>query len=171
MLLHDARFTLICRNTALACLLGAFMLAVPATAGAQAPAYGPNITLEQARTVAAAAEAEARRNQWNVAIAIVDTGGHLVRFERLDNTQLASSDIARQKAWTAVAFKRPSKAFEETIAGGGAGLRVLGIEPTLPIEGGLPLLVDGKIVGAIGVSGVTPVQDGRIAKAGADALK
>lgn len=149
-------------------VFGLVVLATPARA--QAPPYGPNITLDQARIVAAAAEAEARRNNWNVAIAIVDTGGHLVRFERIDHTQLASSDIARQKAWTAAAFKRPTKSFEEAIGGGGAGLRVLGIEPMLPIEGGLPLVVDGRIVGAIGVSGVQPVQDGQVAQAGASAL-
>jgi glc operon protein GlcG len=160
----------ITRFIALAGIAGG-MLVLPTHARAQVLPYGPNVTLEQARVVAAAAEAEARRNNWNVAIAIVDAGGQLVRFERLDNTQLASHDIARQKAWTAVAFKRPSKSFEETIGGGGAGLRVLGIEPLLPIEGGLPLVVDGRIVGAIGVSGVQPVQDGQVARAGADAIK
>lgn len=158
------------RSLTLAVTAGACLLAFGASASAQAPPYGQNVTLEQARVAAAATEAEAKKNNWNVAIAVVDTGGHLVHFTRLDQTQLGSSDIATRKAWTAVAFKRPTKSFEDTVAGGGVGLRVLGIEPVLPIEGGLPLTIDGKIVGAIGVSGVQPAQDGQVAKAGADAL-
>jgi glc operon protein GlcG len=146
-----------------------------ATAGAQQPppppAYGAPITLEQAKKVLAGAEAEAKKNSWNVVIAIVDTGGNLVLLERLDNTQFGSNEVARQKAWTAVAYRRPTKVFEDAVAGGGMGMRILRLEGATPLEGGLPILVDGKIVGAVGVSGVTSQQDGQIAKAGIDALK
>jgi glc operon protein GlcG len=146
-----------------------------ATAGAQQPppppAYGAPITLEQAKKVVAAAEAEARKNNWNVVVAIVDTGGNLVILERMDNTQFGSNEVARQKAWSAVAYRRSTKVFEDGVAGGGAGIRLLRLEGATPLEGGLPILVDGKIVGAVGVSGVTGQQDGQIAKAGVDALK
>jgi glc operon protein GlcG len=148
----------------------------PAQPQAQAPTQGPlpyglSITLEQARRAGAAAEAEARRQNWNVVIAIVDAGGHLVWLERRDQTQLGSLEVARRKAWTAVMFRRSTKQFEETLAGGGGGLRVLAVDGVLPIEGGLPLVVDGRIVGAIGVSGVQPQQDGQVAQAGVDAVK
>ncbi|HMG56187.1 MAG TPA: heme-binding protein [Kofleriaceae bacterium] len=134
----------------------------------QAPGYGASINLETARKVAAAAAAEAKRNGWTVAVAIVDTAGDLVYFERADDTQVASSQIAQDKARTAVRFKRPSKAFEEAVAGGRMG--VLAMPGVLPLEGGIPLLIDGKIAGAIGVSGVTSQQDGVCAQAGVDAL-
>ena len=148
------------------------MLALTGSSLAQAPpAYGPNITLEQALKVVAGAEAEARKNNWPMAIAILDSGGQLVALHRLDNTQFGSIEIARQKAWTAVAFRRPSKAFQDTVAGGGVGLRTLAIEGVVPIEGGLPILIDGKVVGAIGISGGTSDQDGQAAAAGVAALK
>lgn len=134
----------------------------------QAPGYGASINLETARKVAAAAAAEAKRNGWTVAVAIVDTAGDLVYFERADDTQVASSQIAQDKARTAVRFKRPSKAFEEAVAGGRMG--VLAMPGVLPLEGGIPLLIDGKIAGAVGVSGVTSQQDGVCAQAGVDAL-
>lgn len=135
------------------------------------PAYGPSITLEQAKKVVAGAEAEARKNNWPVVIAILDSGGNIVLLQRLDNTQFGSVEVARQKAWSAVAYRRPSKVWQDVVAGGGAGLRILKLEGAAPLEGGLPILVDGRIVGAIGVSGVTGEQDGQIAKAGVDALK
>lgn len=126
------------------------------------------LTLDIAKQLAAAGEAEARRNNWNVVIAIVDDGANLVYLQRMDETQIGSIDVAQEKAKTAVKFKRPSKALEDAVAGGrNAVLRLTG---ALPIEGGLPLTVDGKIVGAIGVSGVQSNQDGQIAKAGVDAL-
>jgi len=133
-----------------------------------APGYGASINLETARKVAAAAAAEARKNSWTVAVAIVDTAGDLVYFERADDTQVASSTVAQDKARTAVRFKRPSKAFEDALVSG--RMAILAMPGVIPIEGGIPLLVDGKIVGAIGVSGATSQQDGVCAQAGIDAL-
>jgi uncharacterized protein GlcG (DUF336 family) len=133
--------------------------------------YGAPITLDQAKKVLAGAEAEARKNSWNVVIAILDSGGHLVLLQRLDNTQFASVEVAQQKAYSAVAFRRPTKVFQDGVAAGGEGLRILKLAGATPVEGGLPLIFDGKLVGSIGVSGVTSQQDNQIAKAGADALK
>jgi glc operon protein GlcG len=144
------------------------------TAMAQAPPpapYGPAITNAQAEKAMMAAVAEARKNNWNVVIAILDSGGHLVMLNRLDNTQYGSIDVAKGKATTAVNFRRPSKAFEDVLAGGGAGLRILGLSGAMPLEGGIPIVVDGKIIGGIGVSGVLSSQDAQIARAGADAIK
>ena len=135
------------------------------------PSYGPAITLEQAKKVAAAAEAEARKNKWNVYIVIVDSSTNLVLMQRMDDTQLGSLNVAQKKAYTAAAFRRSTKVFEDGIVAGGIGMRILGNEQAMPIEGGLPIVVNGKIVGAIGVSGVTSQQDGIIAKAGVEALK
>ena len=133
--------------------------------------YGPSITSDAAKTVAAAAVAEARRNKWTMAVAIVDTAGELVYFEKMDDTQIGSINIAMAKARSAVWFKRTTKVLQEVLAAGGDGLRVLGMQGAVPIEGGIPLTVDGKIVGAIGVSGGTSDQDGQCAKAGADSVK
>jgi glc operon protein GlcG len=127
------------------------------------------LTLEAAKKVAAAAEEEALKNKWTVVIAIVDDGGALVYLQRLDETQIGSIEVAIQKAKTAVSFKRPTKALEDAVITGGRTV-VLSLPGALPIEGGLPLIVDGKVIGAIGVSGVTAAQDGQIAKAGVDAL-
>lgn len=160
--------------------LGAVLVAIgltisPYTVTAQAPAppppYGPAITLDQAKKAMAAAEAEARKNNWNVVIVIVDSASQLVMLQRLDNTQYASIDIAKGKAVTSVNFRRPSKALEDTIAGGGAGLRLLRVDGVTPLEGGVLIVVDGKIIGGIGVSGVLSGQDAQTARAGADALK
>jgi uncharacterized protein GlcG (DUF336 family) len=138
------------------------------TPNAPAPGYGASINLETARRVAAAALAEGVKNGWTVAVAIVDTGGDLVYFERLDGTQVASSKIAQDKARTAARFKRASKVFADAL---GAGrLAILGLDGVTPLEGGVPLILDGKIVGAIGVSGVTSQEDGVCAQAGADVL-
>lgn len=133
--------------------------------------YGAPIPLAEAKRVVAAAQAEAAKNKWNVAIAIVDAGGHLVAFERMDATQYGSVTVAQEKARTAAAFRRPSKAFQDTVASGPEGTRILRLPGATPIEGGVPLVRDGKIVGAIGVSGVTSAQDGQIAAAGAAALR
>lgn len=133
--------------------------------------YGAPIPLADARKVLAAAQAEAKKNNWNVVVAIVDAGGHLVALERLDATQYGSVDVALGKAKTAAAFRRPSKAFQDAVAGGGEGLRTLRLPGATPIEGGLPIVVGGKIIGAIGVSGVTSAQDGQIAAAGVAALQ
>lgn len=135
------------------------------------PPYGPPISLEMARAVMEAAEMEARTNAWPMVVAIVDSGGHLVMLHRLDNAQHGSVRIARQKAETAVNFKRPTKAFEDAIEAGGLNLRLLGTQNLLPLEGGLPLLVDGKVVGAIGASGMQSTQDAQVAAAGAGALR
>jgi uncharacterized protein GlcG (DUF336 family) len=132
--------------------------------------YGAPISLADAKRILVAAQAEAARNKWNVAIAIVDSGGHLVSFERMDSTQYGSVEVAQDKARTAVAFRRPSKAFQDTIAAGADGMRMLKLSGATPIEGGLPIIVDGKIAGAIGVSGVTSAQDGQIAAAGLKAV-
>jgi uncharacterized protein GlcG (DUF336 family) len=152
-------------------LVVAVVLLGAVAADAQDPMpYGPAITLEQAKDVMAGAEAEAERNNWPVVIAIVDTGGNLVLLQRLDNAQFGSLEVARQKAWSAAAFRRPTKVFQEAIAGGGANLRLLRLEGASPLEGGIPLVVDGQIIGAIGVSGVTSEQDAQIAQAGVDSL-
>ena len=132
--------------------------------------YGPPITLEQAKKVMAAAEAKAKHNNWNVAILIVDSGAHAVMLHRLDGTQLASIRIAEGKARTAVEFRRPTKALEDVISGGGAGLRYFTVPDVNLMEGGVPILLDGKIVGAIGVSGVHSTEDAQVARAGADAV-
>jgi uncharacterized protein GlcG (DUF336 family) len=122
-----------------------------------------------AAKVMAAAEAEAKKQNWPVAIAIVDSGGHLVMFHRLDNTQLGSVEVALGKATTAVNFRRPTKAFEERLAAGGADLKLLRL-PGLPLEGGIPIVHQGKLIGGIGVSGVQSHQDAAVANAGLKAL-
>ena len=133
------------------------------------PGYGPVITLEQAKKAMVAAEAEATKNNWAVAIFIVDSGGHMVMMQRLPNTQIASLDIAHGKATSANNFRRPTKALEDAVAGGGAGLRLLALKNVTPLEGGELILQDGKIIGAIGVSGVLSGQDALVARAGAAA--
>jgi len=155
------------------------LLSVTAPAGAQQQApspppttpYGPPITLDAAKKVMVAAEAEATKNNWAMAIAILDSTGHVVMLHRFDNTQYGSIPVAEDKARTALDFRRPSKVFEDLVAQGGIGLRTLAIRGAAPLEGGLPIIVDGKIVGAIGVSGATSQQDGQVAKAGAEAAK
>jgi len=134
-----------------------------------APPYGLSIGNEATKKALAAAEAEAKKNNWAVAIAVVDTGGKLVGFTRLDNVQNASVDIAIGKAVTANNFRRPTKALQDGIAQGGVNLRILGLPGVTPLEGGVPIVVDGKIIGAIGVSGVTSAQDAECAMAGAAA--
>ena len=130
--------------------------------------YGAPIDLEGAKIAMAAAEAEAQRNGWGVAIVIVDSGGNLVMLHRLDNAQLAATRIAEAKARAAVEFRRPTKALEDAVAGGGVGLRVLTFGACVA-EGGVPIVAGGKIVGGIGVSGVASHQDAQIAQAGAAA--
>jgi uncharacterized protein GlcG (DUF336 family) len=120
--------------------------------------------------VAAPAVAEARRNNWLMAVAIVDSAGEIVYFERADGTQAASNTVAIEKARSAARFKRPTKTFQDALAAGGEGLRILALQGAVPIEGGLPLLMNGQIVGAIGVSGGTSQQDGHCAQAGASVL-
>jgi glc operon protein GlcG len=126
------------------------------------------LTLDDAKKITAAAESEARRNNWPVVIAIVDDGAHLIHLLRLDNTQFGSIDVAMQKARAAIAFRRPTKVWEEHISDG--RMRYLGLPGTLPIEGGLPITANGQFIGAIGVSGVRSHEDAQIAQAGLDAL-
>jgi len=152
-------------------MLAALLFAAAFGAGAQVPSYGISINLELAKKVLAAAQAEARKNNWPVAIAILDTSGNLVLFEKMDDTQTASVAIAQDKGKSAAIFRRPTKVMEDAVAGGGAGVRFLNLRDASTVEGGLPIVVGGKIVGAIGVSGVTSPQDGVVAKAGVDALK
>ena len=132
--------------------------------------YGPPITLETAKKVAAPALAEARNNNWMMAVAIVNPAGDLVYFERMDDTQTGSIKVAIDKARSAARFKRPTKAFQDALQAGGDGLRFLRLRDAIPIEGGLPLVIADRIVGAIGVSGGTAQQDGQCANAGAASL-
>ena len=132
--------------------------------------YGAPISIEAAKNAMAAAEAVAIRNNLGVAIAIVDSGGNLVMLHRLDNAQLSAARIAEAKARTAVEFRRPTKALEDAVAGGGVGLRVLTFGASVA-EGGVLIVAGGRIVGGIGVSGVASHQDAQVAQAGSDALK
>jgi len=134
------------------------------------PRYGAPITLVRAGAVMAAAEAEAIANDWPMVIAIVGSGGHLVMLHALDQAQHASVAVAQAKAETAVNFRRPSKLFEDAVASGSLGLRLLGMSNLMPLDGGLPLLIDGCVVGAIGVSGMQSTQDAQVAAAGAATL-
>ncbi len=146
-----------------------FFVLVPRSAMAQLPnGYGAAIGVETARKIAATAVAEGKKNGWNVAVAIVDPAGELVFFERIDHTQVGSVKVSQDKARTAARFKRPTKTFEDALAGGRQA--ILAIADLTPVEGGIPLVIDGKIVGAIGVSGATSQQDGICAQAGADSL-
>lgn len=147
----------------------ALVLSAP-LALAQVVSYGAPIDLETAKKVAAAAVAEARKNNFAMAIAITDAAGDLVYLEKMDSTQTASVRVAQGKARSAAIYKRPTKVFQDILAGGGDGLRVLGLEGAVPVEGGLPIMVGGKIVGAIGTSGGSAPQDGQVAKAGLAAL-
>ena len=158
-----------------ALVLGAAARAQPALPAPPAPTpvltdYGPPITNEQAKTVAAAAFAEAKKNNWRMAFTVVGPAGELVYFEKMDGTQLASTDISQGKARTAVMFRRPSKAFADQYAAGNTSFLTFPEKPVAS-EGGVPITVSGKIIGAIGASGGTGQQDGMAATAGAAAAK
>lgn len=164
------------------CRLLAFATFIVGLAGAVASAqttvpsppsipYGPAVTLDVARKAADAAMAEAKKNNWTMAVAVVDSGGVMVFYEKMDNTQIGSTQVAIEKALTSVRFKRPSKVFQDLIAGGGLNLRMLKLTGAAPFEGGIPLIADGKIIGAIGVSGDSTDHDGICAQAGANAVK
>jgi glc operon protein GlcG len=147
------------------------LLFAAASVSAQAPpAYGPPITLEQAKKAMAGAEAEAKKNNWRVVMAILDSGGNLVMLQRLDNAHLGSVEIAKEKARSAVALRLPTKVLQDLVAQGGVNLRYLNIGYSV-LEGGIPIVMDGKIIGSIGVSGGTSQQDAQIGQAGIDALK
>ena len=155
----------------LSLVVGTVLVFVAASASAQAPPpYGLPITLEQAKKAMAGAEAEAKKNNWPVVIVILDSGGHSVMLQRLDNAQWGSIEVAKEKARSAVALRRPTKVLQDLIAQGGANLRLLNIGYSV-LEGGIQIVADGKIIGSIGVSGVTSQQDAQIAQAGIDALK
>lgn len=145
----------------------------PAAAPAQSSytiPIGNSIGLDAAKKTAAAASAEARKNNWFMAIAVVDPAGTLVYYEKADNTQIGSARVAIDKARSAALYKRPTKAFQDAIEKGGVGVRVLRLEGAVPVDGGVPLLVDGKLIGAIGVSGDLSEHDAQCANAGAAAL-
>jgi len=154
--------------TLIVCFLGmeAQMLPYP---------YGAPISNENAKKAAAAALAEATKNHWVMAVAVVDPSGTLVYYEKTDNTQIGSAEVSIAKARSAALYKRPTKAFQDALAQGGAGLRILGLQGAVPVEGGVPIVVDGKdgkmVIGAIGVSGDTSDHDGQCATAGAAAIK
>jgi uncharacterized protein GlcG (DUF336 family) len=135
-----------------------------------APSYGFSVDLERAKKAAAAAVAEIRSHGWRMAVAVVDTAGELVYFEKLDDTQSGSVTVAISKARSAARFKRPTKAFQDALIATPEGIRMLALDGAVPVEGGVPLIVDGKIVGAIGCSGGTSAEDGICAQAGANAL-
>jgi len=133
--------------------------------------YGAPISLEEAKKPAAAALAEAAKNKWTMAVAIVDPSGNLVYYEKMDNTQIASAKVAIDKARTAAIYKRPTKGLQDALAAGGVGLRILKLRDATAVEGGIPLLIDGKIIGAIGVSGDSSEHDNQCATAGAAVVK
>lgn len=153
------------------------LLAAPTAQPAPAPAsaylipIGPSIGLEAAKKAAAVAAAEAHKNGWFMAIAVVDPAGTLVYYEKTDNTQLGSAQVAIDKARSAALYKRPTKAFQDAVAGGGIGVRILRLEGAIPLEGGVPLMSGGKLIGAIGVSGDLSEHDGQCANAAAATMK
>ena len=156
----------------LSLIVGTALVFVAASASAQAPPpYGPPITLEQAKKMMAGAEAEAKKNKWDMVITILDSGGHGVMMTRMDGAQFGSNRVARDKAYSAVAFRRPTKAFQDAIAQGGANMRLLNLHGASLLEGGIPIIVDGKLIGAAGCSGGTSPQDAQVCQAGIDALK
>jgi glc operon protein GlcG len=128
----------------------------------------PVLTLDVAKQIAAAAEAEAIKNSWPVAVSIVDPAGQLIYFQKIDDTQIGSVEVSIAKARCAALFKRPSKALADVVTGGNVGM--MSLPGSIPVEGGVPLYVDGQIVGAIGISGVMSNQDGIVAQAGVAAL-
>jgi uncharacterized protein GlcG (DUF336 family) len=147
-------------------------LAAPMATLAQLPnPYGLPIGIENAKKAAAAAIAEARKNNWLMAVSVVDTDGYLVYFEKMDGTQTGSVNVSMDKARSAALFKRPTKAFQDIVAAGGEGLRILRLEGAVPVDGGVPIIADGKFIGAIGASGGTSDQDGQTARAGTAAIK
>lgn len=145
------------------------MTHTPASSSLPLP-YGPPITLADAKSIMAAAEREAMAHQWPMAVAIVDSTGHLVLFQRIDQTQLGSIEVSVAKAMTAVKFRRATKVFEDAIAAGGAGWRIATMPGVTALEGGVPIVVKGHVIGAIGVSGMLSTQDAQVATAGLAAI-
>jgi glc operon protein GlcG len=151
-----------------AVVAGVLALALAGAAGAAKLATKHALTLEIAKQISAAAEAEAVKNNWNMVVAVVDDGGLLVHLIRRDGTQIGSIQVAQDKARSAIAFRRPTKALEDAVAGGRNA--ILALSGATPIEGGIPIVVDGEMIGAIGVSGGTSPQDAQVAQAGINAL-
>jgi uncharacterized protein GlcG (DUF336 family) len=143
-----------------------FALFAVVAAAQDRPPYGPEVTLEQAQKIAAGAVEESRKNGWRMAIAIVDNHGFLIYFERMADTQTASVQVALDKATAAAMYRRPTKAFQDGIAAGGVGLRLLTLRGAYAVEGGLPIMINGKVAGAIGVSGANADEDTKAAVAG-----
>ncbi len=151
--------------------LAAVLVALTGQVNAQSnfPAYGAPVSLEDARTLIAAAKTEAAKNKWNMAIAVVDTSGAIVAMERMDDTLLVSAQLAVDKARSANGFKRPTKALQDIVTSGFTPL--LSLQGATAVEGGVPIVKGGKIVGAIGVSGANANEDGKVAAAGLAAMK
>jgi glc operon protein GlcG len=157
--------------TAFLCSVPLFAQTTPQSSKPVIVQYGEPITLDMAGQIMTAALREASANGWTMAVAIVDCGGNLVMFEKMDNTQVGSIEVAIGKAKTANNFKRSTKVIEDAVAGGGIGLRMLAVPGIFPLEGGEPIFINGRIAGAIGVSGMQSTQDGQIAKAALTAVK
>ena len=158
------------RNFVLTAAAAGGALGIASHLQAQTTPYGAEINLEQAKKAIAAAEEEARKNSWSMAIAVVDNHGFLVAFEKMDDTHTASVQIAIDKATVAAMFRRPTKALQDAVAGGGAGLRILSVKGAIAIEGGFPIVVGGKIIGGVGASGANADQDAQVARAAASAV-
>ena len=146
-----------------------FMLTFLVSAAAMAQTSQRTLSLDEVKSMVKAAEERAKKDNWNVVIAIVDAGGHLLYLQRMDGVQIASIEVAQKKAKAAAFYKRPTKVFEEGLKSGNQGLMLL--PGVIASEGGVPILHDGKVIGAIGVSGVTSAEDGIIANAAVDALQ
>lgn len=160
------------RSFLAALALSVSLVAMPAAAQSGPPPYGAPITLAQAKKAMAAAEAEAVKNNWYMVIAIVDAGGNLVMLQRGENAQYGSVKVAQEKAQASVAFRRPTKFWQDLLAQGGVHVRLLNLTGDAGVlEGAVPIIVDGKVVGGIGVSGATSEQDAQVAMSGANALK
>ncbi len=145
--------------------------AAPTAPSTYAIPIGPTISLDAAKKVAALAAAEARKNHWHMAIAVVDPAGTLIYYEKMDDTQNASAKVAIDKARSAALYKRPTKAFQDALAAGGVNLRILNLDGAIAVDGGVPLMIEGKLVGAIGVSGDLSEHDAQCATAAAAGLK
>ena len=150
-------------------LISCFLMLTPVSMQLQAQTIDKKaLSLELAKKIATRAEAEAKKNNWTMVVAVVDDGGNLIYLERMDGTQIGSIEVAVAKARSANNFKRPTKAFEDALAGG--RMAVLKLHGAMPLEGGIPIMIEGKVVGAIGVSGGMSSQDGEVAKAGIEAM-
>ena len=155
------------RLLTLVAFVAATAVVTPACLAAQLRSTS-SISAEGAQRALAAATAEARRQGWNVSIAVVDPAGELVAFLRMDGAPFSSVDVSRAKAHTAARFRRPTRALDSTLTAG--RLAILGLPGATPVEGGVPIVINGEVVGAVGVSGVTSAQDAQVAQAGAAAV-